>query len=254
MLYLETADNQVQAYDAVTGEEFWSYIADAGLFQPVLRPAGARRRRGLWQGLCRPAGRPCRGAGCAHRQAGLEDRAMPMPCPSRPISIPSPWRRSVYNGLVLVGNAGAEWPTRGFLEALDAKTGKLVWRFNTTAAPDQPGGKTWEGDSWKYGGGSVWDAPAIDAKNDLILFATGNPNPDLDGASRKGDNAYTDSIVAIDCRPASCAGGISRCRTTSGTMTPARRWCCSTRWTNTARPCRRRPKPARSAMSSSSIA
>ena len=103
-----------------------------------------------------------------------------------------------YNGLILVGNAGAEWPTRGFMEALDANTGKLVWRFNTTAAPDQPGGKSWSGDSWKYGGGSVWNTPAIDVKNNLILFATGNPNPDLDGSSRKGDNAYTDSIVAID--------------------------------------------------------
>ena len=70
--------------------------------------------------------------------------------------------------------------------------------FNTTAAPDQPGGDSWSGDSWKYGGGSVWNTPAIDAKNNLILFATGNPNPDLDGQSRKGDNAYTDSIVAID--------------------------------------------------------
>ena len=98
------------------------------------------------------------------------------------------------------------------MEALDAQTGKLVWRFNTTAAPDQPGGKTWSGDSWKYGGASVWNTPAIDVKNNLILFATGNPNPDLDGSSRKGDNAYADSIVAIDCDdrqaemvvPASC--------------------------------------------------
>jgi PQQ-dependent dehydrogenase (methanol/ethanol family) len=106
----------------------------------------------------------------------------------------------VYDGLVLVGNAGAEWPTRGFLEALDVNTGKLVWRFSTTAAPDQPGGDTWGGDSWKYGGGSVWNTPAIDTKNGLILFATGNPNPDLDGTSRPGDNAYTVSIVAIDAK------------------------------------------------------
>ena len=66
--------------------------------------------------------------------------------------------------------------------------------------PIEPGGKTWSGDSWKYGGGSVWNTPAIDPKNNLILFATGNPNPDLDGTSRKGDNAYTVSIVAIDSR------------------------------------------------------
>ena len=84
----------------------------------------------------------------------------------------------VYDGMVLVGNAGAEYPTRGFVEAYDANTGKLIWRFRTTAAPDEPGGDSWSGDSWKYGGGSVWNTPAIDPKNGLILFATGNPNPD----------------------------------------------------------------------------
>lgn len=32
----------------------------------------------------------------------------------------------------------------------------------------------------------------------MVIFSTGNPNPDLDGSSRKGDNLYTDSIVALD--------------------------------------------------------
>jgi len=55
--------------------------------------------------------------------------------------------------MVVVGSAGAEYPTRGFVQAYDAATGKLIWRFRTTAAPDEPGGNTWSGDSWKYGGG-----------------------------------------------------------------------------------------------------
>jgi glucose dehydrogenase len=44
----------------------------------------------------------------------------------------------------------------------------------------------------------VWNTPALDAKNDLISFAVGNPNPDVWGEDRKGDNAYTDSIVAVN--------------------------------------------------------
>ena len=32
----------------------------------------------------------------------------------------------------------------------------------------------------------------------LVIFSTGNPNPDLDGTIRKGDNLYSDSIVALD--------------------------------------------------------
>jgi len=199
VLYLESADNQVQAWDALTGKQLWSYIPTLG-----------------YSNLC--CGQIARGVAVAYGKvfaAQLDghvvaldartgkllwktDHANALPQPSYFYSFTI--APIVFNGLVLVGNAGAEWPTRGFLEALDANTGKLVWRFNTTAAPDQPGGDSWSGDSWKFGGGSVWNAPAIDPKNNLILFAVGNPNPDLDGTSRKGDNAYTDSIVAIDSR------------------------------------------------------
>jgi glucose dehydrogenase len=84
---------------------------------------------------------------------------------------------------------------------LDAETGKLVWRFNLTAGPDDPNFKgAWEGDSWKIGGGSMWDAVAVDPKRDLMMFATGNPNPDLYGDFRKGNNLYTVSMVAVHAK------------------------------------------------------
>jgi alcohol dehydrogenase (cytochrome c) len=199
VLYLETADNQVQAWDAITGKQLWSYIPTLGysnlccgqIARGVAVAYGkvfAAQMDGVVVALDAKTGKP----------VWKSDKANILPQPAYFYSFTI--APIVFNGLVLVGNAGAEWPTRGFMEALDAKTGKLVWRFNTTAAPDQPGGDTWEGESWKYGGGSVWNAPAIDPKNNLILFAVGNPNPDLDGSSRKGDNAYTDSIVAIDSR------------------------------------------------------
>jgi len=44
----------------------------------------------------------------------------------------------------------------------------------------------------------VWTTPAIDPKRGLVIFSTGNPNPDLNGTHRKGDNLWTDSIVALD--------------------------------------------------------
>ncbi len=40
--------------------------------------------------------------------------------------------------------------------------------------------------------------PAIDPKLGLVIFSTGNPNPDLDGSVRQGDNLFSDSIVALD--------------------------------------------------------
>jgi PQQ-dependent dehydrogenase (methanol/ethanol family) len=100
----------------------------------------------------------------------------------------------VYDGMVIVGSAGGEWPIRGFVAAYDARNGKQRWRWDSTDP------KTYAGDSWKRGGGMVWTTPAIDPKLGLVIFCTGNPNPDLNGTYRKGDNRWSDSIVALDVR------------------------------------------------------
>jgi alcohol dehydrogenase (cytochrome c) len=52
-------------------------------------------------------------------------------------------------------------------------------------------------DAWQRGGGSVWQAPAIDTALGLVIFNVGNPSPDLNGSVRPGDNLYTNAIVAI---------------------------------------------------------
>jgi alcohol dehydrogenase (cytochrome c) len=98
----------------------------------------------------------------------------------------------IYDGMVIVGSAGGEWALRGFVAAYDAKTGQQRWRWMATDP------KTYSGNSWEAGGGMVWTTPAIDPKLGLVIFSTGNPNPDLDGTNRRGDNLYSDSIVALD--------------------------------------------------------
>ena len=121
----------------------------------------------------------------------------------------------VVKGKVLVGNSGGEMGVRGWLTALDVRTGKLVWRAYTTG-PDkdvligsrfQPfyrldqgkdlGVSTWPGDAWKIGGGGVWGWISYDAELDLIYYGTANPgpwNPDL----RPGDNKWTAGMFARD--------------------------------------------------------
>jgi alcohol dehydrogenase (cytochrome c) len=58
--------------------------------------------------------------------------------------------------------------------------------------------ETWAGDSWKYGGGAAWMTGSYDPGLDLLYWGIGNPAADLYGAARKGQNLYTDCIVAID--------------------------------------------------------
>ncbi len=107
-----------------------------------------------------------------------------------------------YSGMVITGFAGAEYASRGRVKAFSAKDGKLLWTFYTVPGPGEVGHDTWPkgSDAWKYGGGTVWQTPAVDPEQGLIFFSTGNAGPDLNGAVRKGDNLFTSSIVAIEAK------------------------------------------------------
>ena len=102
------------------------------------------------------------------------------------------------DGKVVVGVSGGDAGARGFLDAYDAATGERVWRFWTVPAPDQPGGDTWEGDSWKTGGGATWLTGSYDPALGLLYWGVGNPAPPFRGDGRAGDNLYTASLVAVE--------------------------------------------------------
>jgi quinohemoprotein ethanol dehydrogenase len=104
------------------------------------------------------------------------------------------------DGRIYIGVVGADFGTRSFLEALDANTGKSVWRYYTIPARGEPGGASWPQDSDAYlrGGGAIWQAPAYDPELGLLYFSTGNAGPDWDGSVRPGDNKWTVSIVAVE--------------------------------------------------------
>jgi alcohol dehydrogenase (cytochrome c) len=99
---------------------------------------------------------------------------------------------------VIVGIAGGEGGIRGFLDAYDARTGERVWRFWTIPAPGEPGAETWEGESWRFGGGSTWLTGSFDPELNLLYWGTGNPGPDYNGDVRPGDNLYSCSLLALD--------------------------------------------------------
>ena len=107
-----------------------------------------------------------------------------------------------YNGIVYSGITGGEYGVRGRLTALDAKTGKILWRWYTTAAPGQVGGNSWPAgtDAYLHGGASIWNTPAVDPQLGLIYFATGNCGPDYDGSIREGDNLFCSSVVALNAK------------------------------------------------------
>jgi quinohemoprotein ethanol dehydrogenase len=113
----------------------------------------------------------------------------------------------IAKGRVLIGNAGSEYPVRGYLSAYDAQTGNLAWRAYTVPGdPSKPfesdamkrAAATWSGEWWKAGGGgTAWDAIVYDPELEQVYFGTGNGSPWYDRIRSKGDNLYIASIIAV---------------------------------------------------------
>ena len=101
---------------------------------------------------------------------------------------------------VLVANGNGDAGTRGWIAALDARTGKEVWRWYVVPKPGDPGSETWKdkNNAWKTGGGGIWQTGSYDPVSRLTYWGTGNPVPQYDPQSRPGDNLYTDSVVALN--------------------------------------------------------
>lgn len=118
----------------------------------------------------------------------------------------------VAGDVVVIGNAGAEYDTRGYVSAFDIETGKLAWRFHVVPSDPAKGPqespaleaavKTWSPKSrWDVGGGGApWDAINYDPETGYVLVGTGNGGP-YSVQKRSpggGDNLYLSSIVALD--------------------------------------------------------
>ncbi len=103
----------------------------------------------------------------------------------------------VYHDLVVTGVGSPPGAGRTFIVAYDANTGKERWRFMTIPAPGEPGSDSWSGDSWKKGGAGTWLTGSYDPQSDILYWGVGNPRPDFDASTRKGDNLYSDSVVAL---------------------------------------------------------
>ena len=111
----------------------------------------------------------------------------------------------VYKNVVVTGIAGGEYGIRGFIQAHDQKTGKLLWKTYTIPGSGEPGNETWKGDSWKTGAGSTWGVGSYDPKLNLIYWSTSNAGP-WGGTTRGNDsidigpytNLWTASQLAFD--------------------------------------------------------
>jgi PQQ-dependent dehydrogenase (methanol/ethanol family) len=106
---------------------------------------------------------------------------------------------------IVIGAQGGEWPGRGPIFGIDAKSGEKKWEFLTVAGTEEAKA-TWGNESWRTGGGGGWMPGTYDPETDTVWWGTGNPAPLYDwggadwktGGARPGDNLYTTSVIALD--------------------------------------------------------
>src|SRR6187549_2806898 len=197
--YVSTGANDVFALSIDTGEILWQYTANLPADLPSVCCGWNNRGVALSEDKVF-MGQLDGKLVALDRKTGAVAWTIQAESPKENFSItPAP---VYYDGIVITGFAGADRGTRGRVKAYDARDGRLVWTFYTIPGPGEPGHDTWpqNNDAWKYGGGAVWQTPAIDPTLGLVYFSTGNAGPDYNGTVRAGDNLYSVSIVAIELK------------------------------------------------------
>ena len=110
----------------------------------------------------------------------------------------------VVAGLVIVGSSigdnGAVDLEPGLIRAFDALDGSLKWLWDPIPRSERhPGSASWlnvRGN--RTGAANVWSVMSADPERDLVFLPTTSPSPDFYGGERIGDNAFANSVVALN--------------------------------------------------------
>jgi len=192
VMFITTPENQILALDARTGQLLWRYRRN--LPDDLMQLHPTNRGVGLF--------------GDKVYMATVDAYVVALDAKSGEVvweTAVEDYRNGYYmtlaplvaRGKVMVGVSGGELGIRGFIQALDAESGEVVWKTYTIPAPGEPGNDTWPGDSWQTGGAPAWITGSYDPDLGLTYWGTGNPGPWM-GDARPGDNLYTNSVMALD--------------------------------------------------------
>jgi PQQ-dependent dehydrogenase (methanol/ethanol family) len=194
-----TGPNQASALDAASGREVWRFSRPR---TPGLRGDAAR---GFNRGVAVLGSRVFFVTDNAHLLAlSRVNGALlwEVVLPEKPeLPYGGTMAPLVVGDLVIAGVSGGDEGIRGFIAAYDVGTGTQAWRFWTVPARGEPAADSWQGNlNLDEGGGSTWLTGAYDPDTGTLYWPTGNPYPDTDGSQRKGDNLYTNSILALEAK------------------------------------------------------
>ncbi len=209
VMYVSGVAGRVYALDAATGAPRWQ-------FEPQVDLKSARSaccdlvNRGLavWQGRVYVAAFDGVLYALDARDGRVLWHADTITDHSRAYSVTG--APQIAGQVVVLGNGGAEYDSRGYVSAYRLDSGALAWRFYTVpgdpSKPQQSAAleravKTWHGTDWwqRGGGGNAWDAFNYDPELNLVYFGTANGAPTNAGKRSPGggDNLFVASILAL---------------------------------------------------------
>jgi len=201
VMYLNAPGASIQAVDATNGDLIWEYQRD---YPKTVTPTAARAKSlGIYEDMIYFAAPDGFLLALDARTGKLR------------------WETKVDDGghtaggiLVADGkvitNRTCEQGKREncFIAAHDARTGKEIWKFYTTAAPGEPGGDTWADMPVNERAAGPWGLPgSYDPKRRILYWGIANPNPytrltrhgSADAVSLSAPaNLYSNSTVALD--------------------------------------------------------
>ncbi len=191
-LFVTTPNNQVIAFEAKSGKELWRYkkqIPDELLQLHPTNRGVALFGSAVYMGttdsfviaLDAATGKELWKTAVGDWKAGNYITLAPL----------------AIDGKILVGTSGGELGIRGFVAALDAASGKELWRTYTIPSKGEPGYDTWPEGTSEHGGGPVWVTGTYDPETNLTFWGTGNAAP-WTAETRRGDNLYTSAVIALD--------------------------------------------------------
>ena len=160
MMFVVTPYNQILALNAATGNLIWKYKREL--------PEGFSALHNTTRGIAL--------YGDKLYLAGQDAVLVALDAATGKVAWESPvedWHTGYYmtmaplvvNGKVMVGCSGGEYGIRGFVQAFDANSGKSVWKTYTVPGPGEAGHDTWQGDTWKRGGASIWMTGTYDPED-----------------------------------------------------------------------------------------
>ena len=212
-MYLITPFSNVIALDAATGEQRWRY--ESGL--NVNAPGGLLASRGVsyWKGyegarifapmqdgrlvsLDAATGKPDPAFG----EDGQLDLKTLLPDCAANLFLTSP--PAVFENVVVQGfglSDGAYIRKPSALHAFDARSGEVLWTFNTIPQEGEFGTDTWGNESWRaHGGANIWSLMSVDPVRGLLFLPGSSPSYDFWGGDRPGNNLFGNSLIALDAR------------------------------------------------------